>query len=219
MQTPVSTTINETWSESASTTFTDSEFNMSAETPVGEYSYRLISPLRANFGVAYTFGKYGLVSVDYEMCDYSTMKFKETGMQSGEFDAQNSDIKDFMGTSHMLRAGIEIKPVESFAIRAGYGLTTSPKKDMDEYGNIVYVSKLADKTMTNKWSFGLGYSSKGSFYADAACSFTRYGNEYIIPYDDYIFNDDGTVPVEAWTPEIQNIRSLWNVMLTLGFRF
>ncbi len=219
VQTPVSTTINETWSESASTTFTDSEFNMSAETPVGEYSYRLISPLRANFGVAYTFGKYGLVSVDYEMCDYSTMKFKETGMQSGEFDAQNSDIKDFMGTSHMLRAGIEIKPVESFAIRAGYGLTTSPKKDMDEYGNIVYVSKLADKTMTNKWSFGLGYSSKGSFYADAACSFTRYGNEYIIPYDDYIFNDDGTVPVEAWTPEIQNIRSLWNVMLTLGFRF
>ena len=214
VQTPTSTTIDETWSESGSTTYTDSGFNMSAETPVGEYSYKLISPFRANFGVAYTFGKVGLVSVDYELCDYSTMRFKEIGMQSGEFDTQNSDILDFMGTSHMLRAGVEIKPVPQFAIRAGYGLTTSPEKYDDGSGMLVY-----SPAKTHKGSFGLGYSSNGSFFADIACAFTKYADEYIYPYDDYWFLDDGTVDPAAYAPEILNKRMLWNVMLTLGFRF
>ena len=150
VQTPTSTTISESWSESGSTTFDNPEFNASSESPVGEFKYKLISPFRANFGAAWTFGTFGLISVDYEICDYSAMKFKEmNAMQTGEFEYQNADIKDFMGTSHMLRAGIELKPVPQFAIRAGYGLTTSPEKALNEYGNLVYVSNIAENTMTH----------------------------------------------------------------------
>ena len=219
IQTPTGMSVTENWSESGSTTFDDPSFNMSSESPLGEYRYRLISPFRANFGAAWTFGTFGLISADYEMCDYSTMKFKELDtMQSGEFDYQNEDIRTFMGTSHMFRAGIEIKPVPQFSIRAGYGLTTSPEKIQDEYGHLVYVSKVAEhpeRTMTHKGSFGLGYSSNGSFFADVACSYTRYPNEYIYPYDDYAFDENGY----SLTPEIENRRSLWSVMLTVGFRF
>ena len=216
IQTPTSTTITENWSESGSTTYDDPSFNMSSESPVGEYRYKLISPFRANFGAAWTFGTFGLVSVDYEICDYSAMKFKEmSSMQSGEFDYQNEDIRTFMGTSHMLRAGIEIKPVPQFAIRAGYGLATSPEKIQNEYGNIVYVGKIAGNTMTQKGSFGLGYSSNGSFFADLACCYTKYPDEYIYPYDDYAFDENGY----SLTPEILHKRSLWNIMLTIGFRF
>ena len=216
VQTPTSTTISESWSESGSTTFDNPEFNASSESPVGEYQYKLISPFRANFGAAWTFGTFGLISLDYEICDYSAMKFKEmNAMQTGEFEYQNADIKDFMGTSHMLRAGIELKPVPQFAIRAGYGLTTSPEKALNEYGNLVYVSNIAENTMTHKGSFGLGYSSNGSFFADAACSYTKYADEYIYPYDDYAFDDNGY----SLTPEILHKRSLWNIMLTIGFRF
>ena len=218
IQTPTSTTINETWSESGSTTYLlNSSFNGSAESPVGEYSYRLISPFRANFGVAWTFGTFGLISADYEMCNYGSMKFKTLDLDSGEFDVQNSDIRDYMGTSHNIRAGIEIKPVPSFAIRAGYGLTTPAEKAMDENGVIDYVYNIQKNTLRHKGSFGIGYSSKGSFFVDAACSFTRYGNEYILPYDDYIFAEDGSVL--EYTPEIMNRRTLWNVLLTFGFRF
>ena len=218
IQTPTSTTITEHWMESGSTTFDDSRFNGSAESPEGEYSYRLISPFRANFGAAWTFGNFGLISLDYELCDYSSMRFKEMDdMQSGEFDIQNADIRDFMGTSHMLRAGIEIKPVPQFAIRAGYGLTTSPEKTVNADGNIVYINRIVKNTATHKGSFGFGYSSNGSFFADLACCFTKYGNEYITPYQDYIFDDEGNTI--TLTPEILNKRTLWNVMLTLGFRF
>ena len=146
------------------------------------------------------------------------MRFKEMDdMQSGEFDIQNADIRDFMGTSHMLRAGIEIKPVPQFAIRAGYGLTTSPEKTVNADGNIVYINRIVKNTATHKGSFGFGYSSNGSFFADLACCFTKYGNEYITPYQDYIFDDEGNTI--TLTPEILNKRTLWNVMLTLGFRF
>lgn len=212
IQTPTSTMITENWRESGATTYSDPTFDMSSESPLGEYRYKLISPFRANFGAAWTFGNIGLVSVDYELCDYSTMKFKEIDMQSGEFDTQNSDIKDLMGMSHMLRAGVEIKPISQFAIRAGYGLTTSPEKYVGEDGGIKYSG-----AMTHKGSFGLGYNSNGSFFADIAASYTRYANEYIYPYDDYIFDDSGNIV--TYTPEILNRRGLWNVMLTLGFRF
>lgn len=219
IQTPTSLTVNETWKESGSTTYSDSGFDMSSETPLGEYSYRLISPFRANFGLAYTFGTYGLVSIDYELCDYSTMMFKEIGMQSGEFDAENYMIKDFLGTSHMLRAGVEIKPLPAFAIRAGYGLTTAPDKTTDADGNIVYAGQLADgHALTHKVSFGAGYSSNGSFFADIACSMTKYHDEFIYPYDDYII-DASENTVTTFSPEILNRRSLWNVLLTIGFRF
>ena len=200
---------------------------------MGEYEYRLISPLRANFGAAWTFGTFGLLSVDYELCDYGTMRFEEIGMDSGEFDYQNADIKDFMGTSHMFRAGVEIKPLPQFAIRAGYNLTTSPEKSFDDSGNLVYISKLQKGTLTHKGSFGIGYSSNGSFFIDAACSFTKYRNEHIYPYSiaydgttnavtsygDYIFTETGDIDIAGMAPEILNKKMLWNVLVTFGFRF
>ena len=226
IQTPTSTTISENWSESGSTTFDNPEFNASSESPVGEYQYKLISPFRANFGAAWTFGTFGLVSLDYEICDYSAMKFKEmNSMQSGEFEYQNADIKDFMGTSHMLRAGIELKPVPQFAIRAGYGLTTHPQKGINAYGDSKYIWEMFPNTMTHKGSFGLGYSSNGSFFADVACSYTKYADEYIWPYS-IAYDGAEDCPVtpqgdynDYLAPEILHKRSLWNIMLTIGFRF
>ena len=226
IQTPTSTTISENWSESGSTTYDDPSFNMSSESPVGEDIYKLISPFRANFGAAWTFGTFGLVSVDYEICDYSAMKFKEmSSMQSGEFDYQNEDIRTFMGTSHMLRAGIELKPVPQFAIRAGYGLTTHPQKGINAYGDSKYIWEMFPNTMTHKGSFGLGYSSNGSFFADVACSYTKYADEYIWPYS-IAYDGAEDCPVtpqgdynDYLAPEILHKRSLWNIMLTIGFRF
>ena len=226
IQTPTSTTISENWSESGSTTFDNPEFNASSESPVGEFKYKLISPFRANFGAAWTFGTFGLVSLDYEICDYSAMKFKEmNSMQSGEFEYQNADIKDFMGTSHMLRAGIELKPVPQFAIRAGYGLTTHPQKGINAYGDSKYIWEMFPNTMTHKGSFGLGYSSNGSFFADVACSYTKYADEYIWPYS-IAYDGAEDCPVtpqgdynDYLAPEILHKRNLWNIMLTIGFRF
>lgn len=109
VQTPTSTVIKEFWSYSAASYYTDSQFNVSSQSPEGQYRYRLISPFRFNVGAAYTFGSFGLVSVDYEMCDYSGMKFKETEISDNSTfdDGPNSDIREFM--AHPICSGPGLK--------------------------------------------------------------------------------------------------------------
>ena len=70
----------------------------------------------------------GLLSVDYEMTDYSAMKFKDrNGGWSETFDDVNRDIANCMGISHSVRVGAEVKPIPEFAVRAGYNFTTTPE--------------------------------------------------------------------------------------------
>lgn len=235
IQTPTAVGITENWQLAAESHYTNSSFDASSKSPKGDYSYRLRSPYRANFGVAYTFGTYGLISADYELCDYSTMKFKEKDSNDNSaFASTNADIKDYTGVSHMLRLGVEFKPVEAFAIRAGYNLTTSAERYLETRdGNAVYtgydgfgriytdaeghtldaseVCKKAPKANRHAFSFGLGYSSKGSFYCDLAYRFTKYPTEYVYPYSDYIEN--------TASPHIKNKTHFSDIVATVGFRF
>ena len=210
IQTPTSTVIKEFWSYSAASYYTDSQYNASSDSPEGQYRYRVISPFRFNVGLAYTFGNFGLISADYEMCDYSGMRLRETETNDNSYydDGVNADIREYMGASHMFRAGLEIKPAAAFAIRAGYTLTTSPER---YYENDVRQPVKANR---NSFSAGLGFSSSGSFFADLAFRATKYADEYIYPYSDYILGED-YFP----SPEILNRKWMYDVMLTIGFRF
>ncbi len=217
IQTPISTTVRETWRSTCSVSTLSSYGSGSAETPKGEYRYRLNSPWRFNLGAAYTFGSVALLSVDYECVPYGSMRFKDIdSFDNYAFESTNNQIKEYMGTSHNLRVGAEIRPVSQFAIRLGYGLTTSPEKDYDITGQLTKVS--ANK---QKFAFGLGYSSRRSFFMDAAVQATRYANEFIYPYDYYYIDDYGYAQIDYTidTPEIKCRRWLFNVVLTLGFRF
>ena len=206
IQTPTATTVNEYWHYGGETTYTDSNYNANAESPDGEDSYRFSEPWRANFGIAYTLDKIAIFSVDYELCDYGSMKFKREGFDDGReyFIGLNEDIKNTFGTSHMLRAGVEVKPIDMLAVRAGYNLTTSPET-------------LIKVPAVHNISFGLGFISKKSFFADVACRYAFATDEYIMPYNDYIFDEDYNIL--DFAPEIRNTKNNWKVLLTLGWRF
>lgn len=212
IQTPVVNRISEEWQMSGETFYTDSDFNAYAQSPVGSGSYTMVSPFRANFGLAYALGNLGVISADYEMCDYGQMKYKTTNMDRDYFEAVNSEIKERFGLSHIIRAGAEVKPVSGLAIRAGYSAATSAEL-YDTWGEKLPVS------LTQNVSFGLGYSSKKSFFADLAVRKTILADEYFMPYSDYMFDEEGYVLENAYAPEILNHRSLWKVFLTFGWRF
>ena len=76
---------------------------------------------------------------------------------------------------------------------------------------------------TQNASFGLGFASKGSFFADAAVRYCFATQEYFMPYDDYIFTTDnsGNLIIDSnyYAPELLIKSALWKVVLTLGFRF
>ena len=205
VQTPTIMEINERWRQDVNVNYTDAQYNGSAQTPEGEYSYRVRSPYRLNAGAAFTFAGMALISADYEMTDYSTMKFmSKEGNWDSSFDDVNNEIRDCMGVSHMVRVGAEFKPVPEFAVRAGYNFTTTPEYTYNGNEKI----KLNDRI--NSFSVGLGYSSNGSFFADIAARLMMLSDEYISPYADYM---------DVASPMILNKRDIYSITATFGWRF
>ena len=212
IQTPTVNNITEEWQMSGETSYTDTGYNGYTPSPYGSGSYRLVAPFRANLGLAYTLGQLGVLSADYEMCDYGQMRYQTNGVDRDYFEEVNRDIRERFGTSHIFRIGAEIKPFSGIAVRAGYRAATSSEK-YDSWGEEI------PGTLTQNVSFGLGYSSKKSFFADLAVRKTILADEYYMPYADYMYDDEGYVIESAYAPEILNKRSLWKVLLTFGWRF
>ena len=205
IQSPTSTHITEHWRHSTDVHYQNSNYDGSATSPEGEYSYTLVSPYRVNAGLAYTFFGMALISADYEMTDYSAMKFKDIDGYADTFIDVNNDIKSCMGKSHMVRIGAEFKPVPEMAVRAGYNFTTIPEYYLD--GGV----KQTLNDSINSFSVGLGYSSKGSFFADIAGRYSALTDEYISPYADYLSN--------VASPLILNKRDRFDITATIGWRF
>lgn len=181
------------------------------------WGYDMVFPFRYNFGAAFTIGNYAIVSADYEGVKYSQSRFRVSsddefgGYDDSTFDYQNQDIRDFLGVSHSLRLGVELKPVPGIAIRTGYNYITSGIKDGSEGAKQIV-------------SFGLGYSSSGSFYADCALRFRFLPDEYIIPYYYYYAPDPAqyynkVVDESVLTPEIRLQSTVAEALVTVGWRF
>lgn len=240
-QTPTAYTITESWSYSAATTFDDNYYTGSAASPQGQYSYLLRSPYRASFGAAFTFGKKGLISVDYELADYSVMRFSEIRDRNRAADSfleKNWANRFFCGVEHNVRLGAELRVTPELTLRAGYSMQTSPERwwtssdgqpvtaddFFDDYNSFMnHVKNLVTPhyylDRTRSYSVGIGYSSPGSFFMDAAVRATSYPSTTFAPYYDYDSYDSfGNLNlVEA--PRILNNRVLWNAAVTFGWRF
>ena len=220
IQTPTAMEVNETGEESGEAKFTGvGGGQYSSESPYGENDWSFRSPLIANFGVAYTFKKLGLVSVDYELCDYGNLKYTNSSYTDRSvLEEINEEMKNSYGVAHKLRVGAEIKPIPALALRAGYNLNVSGEKaiwDGFEYAKI-------NPTISHKAALGIGFSSKKSFFADLACTRSFIPNEYFMPYSDYVYKyskGEYIVDPNYYAPEILIKSSLWNVILTIGFRF
>ncbi len=207
-----------------------------AKSPEWEDVYALISPLRANFGAAFTLGQVGLLSVDYELANYSRSYFRSRAHSdfyygSSYFDRTNSDIKQMLGVSHMLRVGAEFRLTPSFSIRGGYSFTTTPEKSYLEWEynarddkDYLVVKPLSaqDRAAMCKhyFSAGLGYS-KGAFFSDFAVRFKGSLNQYYTPYCYYDYDGtDYTNKYEvAAVSEVAVNYKPFEFLLTLGWRF
>ena len=235
IQTPTSLNIEDTWQYGASSSYEDSKFNGNAYSDIRSYNYRLRTPYVANAGVAYTIPGLGLVSVDYELTDYSVMKFSDTDsyFDGGTWDATNEANSLFCGLSHSLRAGVEVTPFGGFSLRAGYSFVSDPERyALDAYGSKITAETWEGprqmlgelhyfKNATHGFSFGAGYSSASSFFCDAAFRLTKYPTVYYSPYyyGNYAVYDKDRNLLGMDMPLERFGRSIFDVVLTLGWRF
>lgn len=221
IQTPKGISISESWEEAGETQFTGPDGGSFASvSPLGENEWSVRTPLKANFGVAYTFGQFGLLSLDYELSDYGSMKYLSSAYTERKvLNEINDEIRNVYGVGHYIRTGVEFKPIAPLAIRAGYNLNVGPQKKF--WDGFDYVD--TERLINHKIGFGLGFSSKGSFFADIACTRNFFPDEYFIPYSDYVYtktvDGDYVVDPNYYTPDLHIKSSLWKLLLTIGFRF
>ena len=221
IQTPTAMSVNESWEESGETEFTGANGGKySSESPYGENKWSFSSPFHANVGVAYTFNKVGLISLDYELSDYGSIKYRNSAYTDRDIlEDINDEIRNSYGVAHKVRVGGEFKPIPALALRAGYNLNVSGEKavwDGWEYAKV-------KPTLSHKAALGIGFSSNKSFFADLALTRSFLPKEYFMPYSDYVFkytkDEELIVDPNYYAPEILIKPSLWNVILTIGFRF
>lgn len=211
IQTPTAFTVREKLTYGSEGNYDNSAYSGNA-TCEGKFEYNLKSPMRTNFGVAYTFGKHGVLSMDYEFTNYRRMMFSVPGTSdNSEFDDANDGIMDICGVQHYLRLGAEIKPLDFLSVRLGYNCKTSGQKY--EYDGSELMK--APSAVLHTVSGGLGFSA-GMFFADFAAVGYFYPTEYVRPYPDYIFEGNA---IATYSPEIRYRRNLVKIVATLGIRF
>lgn len=126
----------------------------------GVYDYQIETPLKAIFSGAYVIGKSGLISVDYELVDYSTAKLKN-GSDGYSYHDENAVIKNAYKTVGNLHVGGEFRVNQNFSLRAGY--ENFPSVYKSSYLNSVNPNGDAKYSTI---AGGIGFK-QGGFFLDA----------------------------------------------------
>ena len=196
-----------------------------ARSPEDKWVYSLIMPFRFNVGMAYAFGSVAVLSVDYEMADYSHSNYRSRSefRNDDTWIDVNADITDVLGISHYLRAGLEIKPIPALSIRAGYNFLTSAQKNWLNWDYTVTPLTQQEKQRQNRHiaSFGAGYAF-GPFFADIAVRLRFLPTTYYVPYSKYTYTtnyQNKFVDDLSEVPMVSVTAMGIDTALTLGWRF
>ncbi len=200
VQTPTAYSFTETYDRSLYSTFEGlgGIENYSAHEMPGEFSYQLHTPFKANTGVAVFVGKYGFITADAEYVDYSGMRFREDGDDSGYsnyFSDVNSNINDTYKSAMNYRIGAEGR-YEVFRLRAGYNISGDPYKNSSFDGAV------------NTLTLGAGVRLQ-NYYADIAYARSTGKSRYA----PYTFDDP------SYNPVVDLDQKQNNVMFTVGLNF
>ncbi len=161
-----------------------------AESPTGVFEYEINTPLKAIGSAGVVIGKFGIISVDYEFADYSSMRLRSDDYH---FSDENRAIKSDFTQQHKVRFGGEVN-LSPVLVRGGYSMYTSP-----------YSGGLDDLAQTSI-SAGIGLRDKG-YFLDFAYIYSFY-NEDFYPYTN-------VAAIEPATFDYTHS----NFVLTLGLRW
>jgi hypothetical protein len=164
----------------------------------GTYDYEIQTPMKTILSAAYQFGKKALVSIDYEIVDYSSAKLKN-GSDGYDYYNQNQVIKDAYKTVGNLHVGAEYRISPVFSLRAGY--ENYPSAFKSTYINQNSMNKNASYSTV---SGGFGFR-QGNVFVDAAVKHVM-TDEYLNLYPS--------------APEMAKYNTKQNsVIFTIGYKF
>lgn len=233
VQTPSVMNLRERYGYSASVSLGGKSINPSSS-PEDDWNYAIRNPWRFNVGVAYLIGPMALVSADYELANYGTVRFGNNSADYGykfnesNFSDVNLDIADLLGVSHQIRLGTEVRVTPEWSLRAGYNLTTGAQQNyLYDNGVTVDVKPLSQDVknglMRHVFSLGAGYSF-GSVFIDVAARMRTAPSSYVTPYYYYYAPDaskfyEKVINLDVETPEVLVKEKFFDLLFTVGWRF
>lgn len=159
------------------------------------FQYKLRTPFRYQVGLAFFFNKYGLISADVEMIDYSNNRLSSSAEFSNFGPEQNAVIQNIYQSTVNTRFGAEFK-AGPFSIRGGFAQYGDPFKSSAVDGSRTFITG------------GAGYRFE-EYYLDVAFVNQSYKSQYT----PYTLNNSDLNPV------VDNKHTINSVVVTLGTRF
>lgn len=101
------------------------------------WKYDISTPWEYQFSTAYILGTRGLISLEYDLRDFSSMRYSENvdwAMSGNYFTDGNSTIKDYLKAQHTLKVGGEYRLNKQWSLRAGYAFVSSPFEESSRKG-------------------------------------------------------------------------------------
>jgi len=188
--------------------------------------YDLKTPDKWVLSGAAVLGSNFILSVDYELTDYTNMKLSvPSGAYSNMswYDTDNSYIKEDFKVASTVRVGTEYRFTPQFSGRLGYAWIQNPyDSDFSKAGDSSVSGSNTIYRMegdTQYFTGGLGYRFNKNFYADFALVYQTQEDQ-LYPFPNlYAYNGDtrGELVIDAspFTLKNTSVRGL----LTLGYRF
>ncbi len=198
---PTSYALNDVFTTRLSYTFNEGNGaqTFEAESPTGEFEYRVVTPTVLIGSAAFIIGKMGLLTAEVQYQDYSALKFNFNQTDNAadlDYEAElNRQIDETYKSAVNIRLGGEFA-YEKLRVRAGYSLIGSPYVEGDSfYGS---------------YSAGIGLRN-ANFYADLGYRFSTFGETYV----PYVTFDQDVNPQQT----VDNVIDRNTFLLTFGFRF
>lgn len=168
----------------------------------GRYKYKFETPFRLIGSAAVVLGQLGLVSVDVEHVNYSSMKFRN-GEDGDDLSDLNEMAKETYRNVFNLKLGGEMV-LDNVALRAGYAFYPSPYRK--EFLN--------HNSHSHLMSIGAGYCTNIGFFIDAAYQQALSVNQYRL----YEWTDEAN-GIDVYSAPVKSNYSTGKFVLTCGFRF
>ena len=174
-------------------------------------TWDFVSPTRLMFGASYTFGRFAIVSMDYERDWYNGIRVKNVPDGADFGPAQyKADFKTNFCATNNVRVGVEIRPLPIFALRAGYGYSSSMLKDE----SLAY--EVPQATDSSYFSIGAGVSLSRTVSLDVAYQhLTDHQSRYRLFYS----YDNNTEAFASTTDLYDTSFTRHFVSLSLGIHF
>ena len=184
------------------------------DNPQGRFSYRLTTPYKATAGLTILLKKWGFVTGDFEITDYSTARLLRSNSATGggnivSFSSENQAIKDNFRFAFNYRAAAEFR-ISFLRLRGGYAHYGAPvRNELLQYVDYTTGKFQQLNGSTRLITGGIGIKLK-SFYLDLAYIYETSKSRKLL----YTIDNASSVEPEIITQKTSN-----SILLTTGFTF